>query len=185
MVEVSCPTLATPTSPIRCSITSNSLSPNNNLAQITSACSVDYLNLALTPNHSNKSNQTSTNKLTLVNSNSNSKHHQLKPTIIWLTLTRWISSSNSRDKEHGTLPNSRSLTMCGRRAADFLIYLILSKVINLVLRSIILHKLTIITVWTYFLEVTILISFGLNPTTSLVAASETNKTKVVSFPWLA
>ena len=161
MVEVSCPTLATPTSPIRCSITSNSLSPNNNLLLITSTCSVDSLNLL----------QDAQKWLKISSARSNS--------------SRTCSSSNSRDKEHGTLPNSRSLTMCGRRAADFLIYLILSKVINLVLRSIILHKLTIITVWTYFLEVTILISFGLNPTTSLVAASETNKTKVVSFPWLA
>ena len=118
--EDSCPTLATQTSPLRCSITSSNLLLSNNLPIITSTCSVGSLNLASTLRPSNNSSQTSTNKLTLVNSSSNSKRRQHNRTIIWLTLTRWISSNNSRDKEeHGTLLNSRK-PMYGRRVAAFL-----------------------------------------------------------------
>ena len=184
--EVSCPTLATQTSQItRCSITSSSQLLSNNLPIITSTCSVDSLNLASTLRPSNNSSQTSTNKLTLVNSSSNSKHHQHNRTIIWLTLTRWISSNNSRDKEeHGTLPNSRNQTMYGRRAVVFSTSLTLSQVINLASRSIILHKLTI-TEWTYSPAVTILTSYGLNLAISTVVAMETSKIRVVLSPWLA
>lgn len=185
--EISCPTLATQTSRItRCSITSSSLLPSNNLRIIASICSVGSLNLALTPssNNNSSSSQTSTNKLTLVNSNS--KRHQLnRQTIIWLTLTRWISSNNSRDKEeHGTLPNSRNQTMYGRRVVVFSTCLTLSQVINLASRSIILHKLTI-TEWTYSPAVTILTSYGLNQAISTVVALETSKIRVVLSPWLA